>query len=158
MQRRRHLLARVSGLIAALCLAGMMLLTVADVALRATFNTPIRGAYELVELLLAGTFFLALPAVFLRDDHILVNLFDTALPRLVPLFRRVCAALAAIVLGLIAWQGFLAAADSFAFNDVTADLGIPRLWHWMALLVGIVASAIAALAMAWWRSEGGGGQ
>jgi len=157
MERRRRLLARACGLIAGLCLAGMMLLTVADVALRAAFNTPIRGVYELVELLLAGTFFLALPAVFLRDDHILVNLFDTALPRLVPLLRRAYAALAAIVLGVVAWQGFLAAADSFAFNDVTADLGLPRIWHWTALLVGIVASAIAAMAMAWWRSEGSEG-
>ena len=51
-------------------LAAMMLLTVADVALRGAFNRPLRGVYELVELLLAGTFFLALPAVFLRDEHI----------------------------------------------------------------------------------------
>jgi TRAP-type C4-dicarboxylate transport system permease small subunit len=154
MQRRRHLIARACGILAALCLAGMMLLTVADVTLRAISNTPIRGVYELIELLLAGTFFLALPAVFLRDDHILVNLFDTVAPRLVSLLGRVYAALAAIILGAIAWQGFLAAADSFAFNDMTADLGIPRVWHWAALLVGIVAAAVAALAMAWWRSGG----
>jgi TRAP-type C4-dicarboxylate transport system permease small subunit len=132
----------------------MMLLTVADVALRAAMNTPVRGVYELIELLLAGTFFLALPAVFLRDDHILVNLFDNALPRLVSPLKRICAGLAAIVLGVIAWQGSLAAADSFAFNDVTADLGLPRVWHWSALLIGVVASAVAASAMAWWGSDG----
>jgi TRAP-type C4-dicarboxylate transport system permease small subunit len=153
MERQRRLFARVCGLLAALCLAGMMLLTVADVALRAAMNTPVRGVYELIELLLAGTFFLALPAVFLRDDHILVNLFDNALPRLVSPLKRIYAGLAAIVLGVIAWQGSLAAADSFAFNDVTADLGLPRIWHWTALLVGLVASAVAALAMAWWRSD-----
>lgn len=154
MQRWRLHIARGCGLLAALFLAGMMLLTVADITLRAAFNTPIRGVYELVELLLAGTFFLALPAVFLRDDHILVNLFDNALPRLVPLVKRLNAALAAVVLGVMAWQGFLAAADSFAFNDMTADLGLPRLWHWTALLIGIVASAAAASAMAWWGSDG----
>jgi TRAP-type C4-dicarboxylate transport system permease small subunit len=44
-------------------LSVMMLLTVADVSVRAAFNVPIRGVYELIELLLAGTFFLALPAV-----------------------------------------------------------------------------------------------
>jgi TRAP-type C4-dicarboxylate transport system permease small subunit len=154
MQRWRHRIARVCGLLAALFLAGMMLLTVADIALRAAFNTPIRGVYELIELLLAGTFFVALPAVFLRDEHILVNLFDNALPRLVPHLKRANAILAAIVLGVIAWQGFLAAADSFAFNDVTADLGLPRVWHWSALLIGVVASAVAASAMAWWGSDG----
>lgn len=153
MERWRHLMARVCGLLAAIFLAGMMLLTVADVSLRAAFNTPIRGVYELVELLLAATFFVALPAVFLRDDHIVVNLFDAALPRSVPLLKRINAALAAIVLGVIAWQGLLAAADSFAFNDVTADLGVPRYWHWTALLVGVVASAVAACAMAWRGSD-----
>lgn len=155
MDHWRHRIARACGLIAAMFLAAMMLLTVADVSLRAAFNTPIRGVYELVELLLAATFFVALPAAFLRDDHIVVNLFDAALPRSVPLLKRVSAALAAIVLGVIAWQGLLAAADSLAFNDVTADLRLPRYWHWTALLIGIVASAVAACAMAW---RGGDGQ
>jgi TRAP-type C4-dicarboxylate transport system permease small subunit len=154
MERWRHRIARACGLLAALFLVAMMLLTVADVVLRKAINLPIRGVYELVELLLACTFFLALPAVFLRNDHILVNLFDRALPRSVPLLERTTAALAAVVLGVIAWQGALAAADSFAFNDVTADLGLPRIWHWAALLVGIVASAIAAAAMARWGNDG----
>jgi TRAP-type C4-dicarboxylate transport system permease small subunit len=154
MERWRHYVARACGLLAAIFLAAMMLLTVSDVVLRKAFNTPIRGVYELVELCLACTFFFALPAVFLRNDHILVNLFDRALPRSVPLLERTTAALAAVVLGVIAWQGALAAADSFAFNDVTADLGLPRIWHWAALLVGIVASAIAAAAMARWGNDG----
>ena len=126
MERWRHLIARVCGLLAAIFLAGMMLLTVADVTLRAAFNTPIRGVYELVELLLAGTFFVALPAVFLRDDHIVVNMFDAA-PRSVPSSSASPRCSAAIVLGVMAWQGRLAAPDSFAFNDVTADLGAPPL-------------------------------
>jgi TRAP-type C4-dicarboxylate transport system permease small subunit len=148
MERWRHLTSRACGLLAALFLVAMMLLTVADVTLRAAFNTPIRGVYELVELLLAGTFFVALPAVFLRDEHIVVNLIDDLLPRWTPVLKRGAAALAVIVLGVLAWQGFLAAADSFASNDVTADLGLPRVWHWSAVLVGIVASGIAAMAMA----------
>jgi len=57
VKRWRDLVARIFGLIAAVFLAAMLLLTVADVVLRATFNLPIRGVYELVELLLAGTFF-----------------------------------------------------------------------------------------------------
>ncbi|MBV8166340.1 MAG: TRAP transporter small permease [Alphaproteobacteria bacterium] len=133
---------------AALCLVAMMLLTVADVVLRATANAPIRGVYELVELLLAGTFFLALPAVFLRDDHIVVNSIDEWLPRAVPALKRIAAVLAAGFLAVMAWQGWIAAADTLVFNDVTADLSIPRIWHWTALLVGIIGAALAALAMA----------
>jgi len=48
----------------------------------------------------------------------------------------------------MAWQGFIAARDSFAFHDVTADLGLPRVWHWLALLVGVVCAAFSALVMA----------
>lgn len=153
MERWRELISRICGLAAAVFLLGMMLLTVADVALRPAFNTPIRGVYELVELLLAGTFFVALPAAFLRDDHIIVNVIDDFVPRWVPALKRFAAALAVIIFAVMAWQGFLAAADSFAFRDVTADLGLPRFWHWAALLLGIIGSGIAAFAMAWSGSD-----
>jgi TRAP-type C4-dicarboxylate transport system permease small subunit len=59
------------------------------------------------------------------------------------------ALLAVVILAVMAWQGFLAARDAFEFNDVTADLGLSRLLHWTALLVGVVGAGIAALAMAW---------
>jgi hypothetical protein len=53
----------------------------------------------------------------------------------------------------MAWQGLIAARDSLEFNDVTADLALPKFWHWLALLVGVIASAIAALAMAFTRED-----
>ena len=68
--RARVVIANVCGWLAALCAAGMMLVTVADVALRSFANYPIRGTVEIVELLLTYTFFLALPAIFLRDENI----------------------------------------------------------------------------------------
>ncbi|MGD9924964.1 MAG: TRAP transporter small permease, partial [Pseudorhodoplanes sp.] len=66
MKRIGTIASTISGAVAAEFLVGMQLLTVADVVLRAFFNYPIRGVYELVELMLAGTFFIALPCVFLR--------------------------------------------------------------------------------------------
>jgi hypothetical protein len=82
-----------------------------------------------------------------------VNLIDDFTPGWVPALKRMPVMLAVIVLAVMAWQGFLAAADSLTFNDVTADLGLSRTWHWSAVLVGLVASGIAALAMAWSRRE-----
>src|SRR6267378_4442329 len=67
---------KVFGYLAAVFLAAMMLLTVADVALRALFNRPIHGTFELIELCLACTIFVALPAVFLRDEHLVVDVVD----------------------------------------------------------------------------------
>jgi TRAP-type C4-dicarboxylate transport system permease small subunit len=147
VKRWRDLVSRIFGLIAAVFLAAMLLLTVADVVLRATFNLPIRGVYELVELLLAGTFFFALPCTFLRDENIIVNSIDDVAPRWVPSLQRAAEVLAIIVLFVMAWQGFIAARDSYAFNDVTADLGLPRMWHWLALLIGVICAALSALAM-----------
>jgi TRAP-type C4-dicarboxylate transport system permease small subunit len=153
VNRWRERCSLVCGAMAAVFLTAMMLITVADVTLRATLNLPIRGAYELVELLLAATFFLALPCVFLRDENILVNAIDDFAPRLVPVFKRAAALLAVVVLAVMAWQGLIAARDSLEFNDVTADLALPRFWHWLALLVGVIGAAIAALAMAFARED-----
>ena len=51
---------------------------------------------------------------------------DDLAPRSVPALKRIAAALAVVVLAVMAWQGFIAARDTIAFNDVTADLGLPR--------------------------------
>ena len=133
------------GGVAAVFLAAMMLLTVVDVALRAAFNFPIRGTSEIVELLLACTFFLALPAVFLREEHIIVDVVDGFAPRAVPLLRRCAEAVAIVVLATMAWQGWQAAAETLVFNDVTSDLSIHRLWYWAPVLFGLIGSALAAL-------------
>ena len=127
----------------------MMLLTVADVTLRAAFNMPIRGVYELVELLLAGTFFVALPACSCATRTSWSTSIDDLAPRWVPALKRArgCCSPSSCS-RVMAWQGWLAARDSLEFNDVTADLGLPRVWHWIALLVGVIGAAIAALAMA----------
>ena len=144
----RAAISGVCGGIAAAFLAGMMLLTVADVVLRSTLGTPIRGVYELIELLLTGTFFIALPCVFLRNEDIVVNSIDEVAPRWVPVLKRIAAIITVVILALMAWRGWISARDSFEFNDVTADLGIPRFYHWTAVLVGLVGAGIATLVMA----------
>jgi TRAP-type C4-dicarboxylate transport system permease small subunit len=131
----------------------MMLLTVADVVLRAVSNRPIRGTFEIIELLLACAFFLALPAVFLRDEHLVVDIVDPLAPRWVPRLRRIAEVIAIPVLALMAWEGFKAARETLVFNDVTSDLAIHRLWYWLPVLIGLIGSAIAAVAMLLRRDE-----
>ena len=153
MKRWRDLASSICGLTAAVFLAAMLLLTVVDVVLRATLNLPIRGVYDLVELLLACTFFFALPCAFLRDENIVVNSIDDLAPRWVPSLKRAADALAVVILAVMSWQGFIAAMDSYAFHDVTADLALPRIWHWLALLIGVTGAALSALAMALRRED-----
>jgi TRAP-type C4-dicarboxylate transport system permease small subunit len=143
MKLRAGAAAACAGL-AAIFLAAMMLLTVVDVCLRAAFNYPLRGTYEIVELLLACTFFLALPAVFLREENILVDVIDGMAPKAVPVLRRFAGLVAVAVLGVMAWQGWKAAAETLVFNDVTSDLSIHRLVYWVPVLAGMIGAAIAA--------------
>ena len=121
-----------------------MLVTVADVVLRAMANLPIRGTLEIVELLLACTFFLALPASFLRDEHIVVDIVDGWAPRRVALLRRIAGVLGVALMALMAWQGWIAARDTLVFNDVTADLAIPRIWYWVPVLACMIGATLAA--------------
>ena len=125
----------------------MMLLTVADVVLRAVSNRPIRGTFEIVELLLACTFFLALPAVFLRDEHLVVDVIDPLAPRWVPRLKRIAELVAIPVLGLMAWEGWKAARETLVFNDVTSDLAVHRILYWIPVLFGLIGGAAAAVAM-----------
>ena len=136
--------AAFCGGAAGIFLAAMMLLTVVDVCLRKLLNLPLRGTYEIIELLLACTFFIALPAVFLRDENLLVDLVDGAAPRAVPFLRRLAGAIAVAVLAVMAWQGWKAAAETLVFNDVTSDLAIHRLVYWIPVLIGMVGGALAA--------------
>lgn len=154
MRGWRAIIATTCGWLAALCAAGMMLVTVADVSLRWLINFPIRGTVEIVELLLTGTFFLALPAVFLREENIVVDVIDRSVgPRGVDLLKRLTAVLAAVALGVMAWQGWIAAQDTLVFGDVTSDLSIPKIYYWIPLLAGLVGGLVSALFMAFTRSR-----
>jgi TRAP-type C4-dicarboxylate transport system permease small subunit len=153
MRNPRSFAAKVCGWVSAAFLAAMMLLTVVDVVLRKVGDRPIHGTFELVELLLVCTFFFALPATFLREENIVVDLVDGWRPRWVPALKRLSALLAVAMLATIAWQAALQARDAMAFGDVTSDLSLPKILYWAPLVFGIAAAALAAAAMACARTS-----
>jgi TRAP-type C4-dicarboxylate transport system permease small subunit len=118
----------------------MVLLTVADVVLRSFFGLPIRGMLELIELGLACTIFIALPAVFLREERLVVDVVKRS--RFVDLLGAV---VSLVVLAFMGWYMLPNARNMIEFGDVTSDLSIPRLWYWVPVLVGVAASAVAVL-------------
>src|SRR2546421_997072 len=125
----------------------MMLLTVADVLLRSFFQYPIHGTFELIELGLACTIFLALPAVFLRDQHLVVDVVDHLARRAVVRVLDLLGAVASLAtLAVMFWQMVPLARDMQQFGDVTADLSIPKIYYWIPVLIGVGASALATLA------------
>jgi TRAP-type transport system small permease protein len=134
--------------VAAAFLAAMMLLTVADVLLRAFFGYPVRGMLELIELGLACTVFLGMPAVFLRKEHLVVDAIDQLTrPAVVRLLDLAGALVSFGLLAFMAWQMVPVARGMYDFGDVTPDLSIPKIYYLVPVLLGVVGSAAAALVL-----------
>ena len=131
---------------AAAFLAAMVLLTVVDVLLRAFFGYPVRGMLELIELGLACTVFLGMPAVFLRQENLVVDVIDQLTgPAVVRLLDLAAALVSFGLLAFMAWQMVPVARGMHEFGDVTSDLSIPKIYYWVPVLLGVVGSAAAAL-------------
>jgi TRAP-type C4-dicarboxylate transport system permease small subunit len=147
--------ARLFGYLAAFFLTATMMVTVADVFLRTFFGYPMRGVLELVELGLACTIFLALPAVFLRDEHLVVDVIDhLAKKPVVRLLDLAGAIVSLVVLAVMLWQMVPLARTMHEFGDVTSDLSLPKIWYWVPVLLGLFASALAAVVfIVRWRSR-----
>jgi TRAP-type C4-dicarboxylate transport system permease small subunit len=139
------LMTRCAGLGGAFFLAAMMLITVADVSLRALFNLPITGAYDLVQLFLVGSVFLSIPDVFLRRDNIVVDLVDHLFGRrAIDLLKAIANLLAIAFLAVLAWRMLPPALDAMRFHEVSPDLAIPMGVHWSLMIAGIVLALPAA--------------
>ena len=139
--------ARLCGYLAALFLLAMMLITVADVVLRSLFDYPLFGTFELVELCLVAAIFFALPATFLRDENVAVDVVDQLAPRLVPALRLAGLLLALAFLGLMFYHMLRPALDTLEFGDRTLSLEIPKFVHWLPILIGVGASILSILAL-----------
>lgn len=141
--------ARLLGYAAAVVLMAMMLLTCADVAGRYLFNSPIRGGFELTEMLLAALIFSALPLVTLRNEHVTVDLFDAVTPDwLLRIQHVVACAIGVVCIGYLAWRLWVRAEDMLASGQTTAQLKFTLAWltYAMAVLMGITALALLLLA------------
>ena len=99
------------GIAASALLLAMMLLTFVDVVARYLFNRPIRGAFEVTELLLLVLIFAGLPLVSHADEHVDDGLHrpHAAGARVRGLDPRWCSAVCAAFMFLLAWQVWIKA-------------------------------------------------
>ncbi len=121
---KRHADA-VLGAAASAILMAMMLLTVVDVVARYVFNRPLRGAFEVTELMLVVLIFAGLPLVSFAGEHALMDFIDRLLGAgaKIRLERAVQATCAAVMFGL-AWLVWLKADRIWAYRDATDVLRI----------------------------------
>ena len=121
---------------------------------RRQFNTPVFGANDITEHLMALIIFGGLPLLTARRGHLSVDLFDRWL--LQPVWRpwhKAVDLLIAAVLGLIAWEYMLAVPEAQAINEVSPALTIPRSWMYAFMAVTTALSALLALLAAAPRHE-----
>jgi TRAP-type C4-dicarboxylate transport system permease small subunit len=135
--------------VAVAALVAMMLVTIVDVTMRNTINRLVLGGVELVELALVATVYFALPETFLRGEHVTVDLVDQVAPRAAVRLRKIGALLTLALLASLTWRMALPALDTLGMGDRTSDLGIRLIWYWLPLVVGGVASVVAAAVVVW---------
>jgi len=128
----------------------MMALTCVDVVGRYLLNTPVAGGFELTEVSLAALIFLALPLVTLRNDHVVVDLFDRVTPDWLLRIQHVVASLvSAACAGYLAWRLWLRAVQMAAAGETTAVLKIKLGWlvYGMSALMALTAVAMLLVAL-----------
>jgi len=119
-----NLLRIVSGAL----LSGLMLLTAVDVIMRYALNSPIRGSFEIAELLVALLMFSGVPLVSFNNQHVCIDLLDRLFSPWVSRLVDLCASL--ICVAIFAFMGLLLLRKISLMTmtgDVTSALNIPIL-------------------------------
>jgi len=113
------------GVAASAILFCMMTLTFVDVIARYLLNRPIRGAFEVTELMLLVLIFAGLPLVSHADEHVTMDFIDRLLlERGRRLLERAVHLVCTAVMGFMAWQVWIKAGRVSAYGDATDVLRI----------------------------------
>jgi TRAP-type C4-dicarboxylate transport system permease small subunit len=133
-------LDRALGAAAAILLFILMMITTVDVIGRYIFNWPLRGAFEITELLLLTLIFAGLPLVSRADEHVTLDFVDAALgDRGRKILRRLVDVVCGLIILGLAWRVWVKAGKIGGYGDTTDVLLIPvaPFVYFMALMVAI---------------------
>lgn len=134
--------------LAMMCLVLMGSVTVCDVFLKYVFNRPIIGAYDLVETLLPIVIFFGLPSALIRRQNIVIDLIDHFVgPQRTRKLMTGSDILTAVLLVLVASAMITPAMQAFAYGDRKLELGLPLIFIWAMVLVGMAGCILVALGL-----------
>jgi len=113
------------GVAASAILLAMMFLTVVDVVARYVFSRPVRGAFEVTELMLLVLIFAGLPLVSFSDEHAVMDFVDRLLgSRGQRGIARLVQVVNAAFMFLLTWLVWRKADRIWAYGDTTDVLRI----------------------------------
>ena len=146
---------------------GIVLITVlvlGSVAAR-TAGAPILWPYDIAQFALAYVFFLGLGPALESGHHVVVEMFDRAVPRFLrPYVPHIAAGLTIVFGAILLWQLWRATSRVFADNRLAiATIVVPLKWVYIVGPVGTVVfilSAVTIFGRALWprdktRQDGG---
>ena len=143
MNRWARPLQNALGAASAVVLFSMMLVTAVDVAGRYLFNKPLPGGFEVTEMMLAALIYCGLPLVSARREHIVIDTFESMMPKWLTRALDVAAeAICAVTLAGLGWLIFQRAARVAEYGDTTNVLKLP-----LAPVVYLMAAMIAVSAL-----------
>jgi TRAP-type transport system small permease protein len=128
----------VLGVASSILLFCMMMLTFVDVVARYLLNRPIRGGFEVTELMLLLLIFAGLPLVSHADEHVTMDFIDRMLPEGARrIWARAMHAVCAALMAFLAWQVWIKAGKISGYGDTTDVLRIlvgPFIYFMTAML------------------------
>jgi len=139
----------VLGVMVAVLLIAMMLVTAIDVFGRYLLSAPLPGAFELTEIMLAMIVFIGMPLVCLHEENISVTLFTERLsPRRRDIHAVVVSVFCSGVLLVVAWRLLEHALQLASYGDVTIFLRAPKgpIGYTMAAFTVLAALALLVVA------------
>jgi TRAP-type C4-dicarboxylate transport system permease small subunit len=149
-------LAQASAGIGGVILIGMALMTLASVAGRALFSTPIQGDVEMVQLACAVALSCFLPYTQWQGSNIIVDFFTT---RASPATRHRLDALGALVVGAVAallcWRTAAGAMAAYTNEETSMLIAIPIWIPYLLMTPGLLLTALVSCFIAWRRLTAG---
>lgn len=135
--------------LAMIALAIMIATTSVDVALRFLFNSPIRGAYDIVEASLVVFVFHGMSASFLARKNIVIDVIDGIVGKRAQAILIHASDLISIgILGLVIAAMTVPALQAFDYGDRKLELGLPLWVLWIFAIVGLLGTFASACASA----------
>jgi TRAP-type C4-dicarboxylate transport system permease small subunit len=127
------------GIAASAILFSMMTLTFVDVVLRYVFNRPLRGGFEVTELMLLALIFAGLPLVTHANEHVTMDLIDRFLvSRTRALWNRMVEIGSAALMFTLTWLMWGKAQRIAGYGDTTDVLRIaigPFVYFMVAMIL-----------------------
>ena len=122
----------------------MMFLVCADVFARYVLRTPIVGAFEITEFLMAGIIFIGFAYSQAQKAHMSIDLLTTHLPQSTQHFLKIFNLIVVFLFfALIAWRGVVGCWEAFELDDKTP--GLIRIPYWPARAVIPLGAALLCL-------------